>query len=161
MEDLVKRGLLTYAFLSVSFLFLEWAMRDLGANSPHNPAWILVSSIYNLFEWSWLCIVTLAVAFMAGTAIHNFISARQKAIEVRLRVKRDEEMAVANRLRGIQETRLANRLAKATQRQEALKRKEEKIRQHELTKKYRETLRRRTPQQAVDAAFKELCKGEI
>lgn len=155
MDELGKRSLLTYLFLSAAILFLDWFMRANGANSRHNPAWLLISAIYGFFEWSWIVSAYLAafVALVLG------VESAKENHRMKLQRIKDADEAIKQRVSD-DRARAARELAEAEKELEVKLRKQreedEKIRKEQ---EYREWLQKRTPQEAVEAALRDFCKG--
>lgn len=161
MDEVGKRGLLTYVFLSLAFLLLESLMRGIGANTRYNPAWLLISSIYTFFEWTWILGAGVAVLYFIGVQVFKIYEARENARKEREWEEKRQAEWKLRRVENIARIRHAKRTASEKRRLEAIKRKEERMRIHRTNKERREADRRRNPEQAVHAALTKLCKGEV
>jgi type IV secretory pathway VirB3-like protein len=155
MENLETRAAYTFLFLSVSSLALELIMRAQEINSPFNPAWLLVHSIFKFVAWIWLG--GLAVLAIAGL-IH---------VGLRLKSARDENFRLAavnqrnleNRIRfDAERLRAAKKDAKAKlERQKKME--DDRIENLRIVKELREIRAKRSPTDAIEAAFAEFLKG--
>ena len=154
MEDLGKRAALTYCGLSVSIFFIDHMMIGNGDDSASNPAWQLVSALYQLIKWSWwLSLGAAVIVSLIGLKIFiaNQIQIRRIEKKERERQKNCEQNAterfdqeILNQ--AIHERKLGETKAEEErQKCEALLR--EKIRQ--------EKLKRRTADEAIAEALED------
>lgn len=156
MEDLGKRAALTYGFLSIAIWFLKLSMQASGANSIHNPAWGLVLGLYTVFKWSWwiliACSTVLLIIFMISLIIEH-LSEQKRQQEIRIQ-------AIEERVR--ENKRRARDALKEKEEEQArqLQKQQAEIEQKRRAGEYWESVRRRTPRDAVLAALKDFCGGE-
>lgn len=155
MESFGTRAVITYGFTSLAFLFAHVSMKENGYNSPYNPAWHLISNIYTLYKWSWWLLATVFALFvvisvMIRIAEHLAEQKRLREAEIRQR-----EESVRHHQESFRNEILNKELEREEEKrkqklEEDMKRKEEK---------YLESLKRRTPQEAVELALQSFCKG--
>ena len=96
MDDLFKRGLLTYVGATALLWLVSWGMEANHAAHAWNPAWGLVSGLLNFFTWMG---VIGAVGFVGLSVMAN-ISARKDQGVREEEARRERELArIADRKR--------------------------------------------------------------
>jgi hypothetical protein len=105
-DDLFKRALWAYVFMTVTLWFMSWAMQANGAAYVRNPAWQLISGLRNIFTWGavigvggWISISILAyvqcVLAEKDNEVREARKRRQDALEAeeaRLRLREQERI---------------------------------------------------------------------
>lgn len=146
-----KRCALGFVALSIAFPLLAEAMKANGAAMPGNPAWILVSTIRNVFVGSWVLLLAL-------TLVHAFLRLRQahkEAISAIEAQRRADEQRAKNEIESTKRW-----IESETQRlkglEESLRRKEE-LRVEFWNEKWREleVKKSRTPEEATEVALQD------
>lgn len=90
MNEFAVRGVLIYLVGSVLIWFMRDSMIYNRAAYLGNPAWSLISSIYELFSWSWWILLCLAVVAAAGFALSLALEAYRDLKKV-FRAANDKE----------------------------------------------------------------------
>lgn len=86
MEDLMKRGSLTFIGVSIAVILISLAMEANGSAFASNPAWRLAFFLRSIFVWSWVLLVSLAfIIFLIAHALSLY-----EEYELRKRRRIDE-----------------------------------------------------------------------
>ena len=156
MEDLGKRAALTYGFLSLAVWFLKLSMQESGTNSIANPAWTLVSGIYTLFKWSWwiliACSIVLLIVVVMSLIIEH-LSEQKRQQEIRIQ-------AIEERVRQNQRRVREALREKEEEKTRQLQKQQADIERKRREDEYWESVRRRTPREAVELALQDFCGGD-
>lgn len=146
-----KRCAVGYVVLSIVFPLLAEGMNAIGAAWSGNPAWVLISTIRNIFIGSWVLLLLVALVQLALEGRQ----ARKDAREKEKAEKRAEELRIKNEIAHQRQwIELEKRRLKELE--EALKRKEE-ARLEFWNEKWREleAKQTRTSEEAVDQAIQD------
>lgn len=146
-----KRCALGFVALSIAFPLLAEAMKANGAAMPDNPAWILVSTIRNVFVGLWVLLLALAI-------VHAVLRLRQahkdaiSAIEAR---RRADEQRAKNEIESTKRW-IESETQRLKSLEESLRRKEE-LRVEFWNEKWRELEKKksRTSEEATEVALKD------
>ncbi len=151
MDDLFQRGVLTYGFTSLAIFCLEWYMRDIGANYIGNPAWILISTIYTVYKWTWWALLVLGLILGVQAVAHSISEKtriKNEKIKSREHEQKDlEDRARKERVEKLLERRRKRKLEKVRVQQECEAREIQATRIKEL--------KERSPDDAINEALKD------
>lgn len=161
MNELAVRGVLAYFVGSALIWFMRDSMIYNRAAYRGNPAWWLISSIYELFSWSWWILICLAAvaaaAFVISIGIEAYRNLRgafcrpnkgEQALEL-IPMVHDPSRSPPPIVRPAEDVEAQERRAR--------EKKEKEERAEQLRQAKLEAEKRRTPDEAVDLALDGFC----
>lgn len=161
MNGLAVRGALAYLVGSALIWFMRDSMIYNRAAYRGNPAWWLISSIYELFSWSWWILICFAAAAAAAFVISIAIEVyRHLRWALRRPNSREQALDLIPMVHAPSSSppaivRPAEDVEVQARRAREKKEKEERAEQLRLAKI--ESEKRRTPDEAVDLALDGFC----
>lgn len=135
-DELVKRELIAYVAMTVSLWLISWAMKDNGAASPRNPAWVLISNLRNFLTGIALAVIALmAIAWIATMLLEHRFERKERHRQALLdeeerkqqaRRRKEFERSERKKLQEEEQSRILEEQARAEIRQRKITEKQER-----------------------------------
>ena len=135
-DDLFKRALWAYVFMTVTLWFMSWAMQANGADYARNPAWKLISGLQSFFTWGAVIGVVGFISIAIFVHIQSILAEKDSAIREAMKRRQDLLEAEEARVRFRERERVEAR-RQAQENREREREHRERLRKEQIKKRER------------------------